>query len=69
MTGADARDIMEAAIRRELFGPHPGEHALGKPLDLSAGPAVRVMASYSRAVARCGHRGRNSDRYGAAAPL
>jgi hypothetical protein len=38
MTGTDARDIMEAAVRRELFGPRPGEHAPGKPLDLSAGP-------------------------------
>jgi hypothetical protein len=38
MTGTDARDIMEAAVRRELFGPRPGEHAPGKPLDLGAGP-------------------------------
>ena len=38
MTGTDARDIVEAAVRRELFGPRPGEHPPGKPLDISAGP-------------------------------
>jgi Helicase conserved C-terminal domain len=33
VTGADARDIMEAALRRELVGPADGEEPRGKPLD------------------------------------
>jgi hypothetical protein len=37
MSGIDARDIMEAAVRRELFGPPPEESGRGKPLDISAG--------------------------------
>lgn len=31
------RDIMEAALRRELFGPADGEAPRGKPLDTSSG--------------------------------
>ncbi len=38
MTGIDARGRMEAAVRRELFGPPAGESGRGTPLDLSAGP-------------------------------
>src|SRR5215472_7652294 len=37
MTGVEARDIMEAAVRRELFGPPADEPPRGKPLDCSAG--------------------------------
>ncbi|MFF8473737.1 helicase-related protein [Streptomyces sp. NPDC015414] len=35
MTGEDARRIVEAAVRRELFGPAPGEQPLGAPIDCS----------------------------------
>ncbi|WP_338178610.1 hypothetical protein [Candidatus Dormiibacter inghamiae] len=38
MSGIDARNTMEAAVRRELFGPPAGESGRGMPLDLSAGP-------------------------------
>ncbi|MFF0284290.1 helicase-related protein [Rhodococcus aetherivorans] len=37
MTGVEARAIMEAAVRRELFGPPSGESPRGKPLDCSSG--------------------------------
>lgn len=37
MSGIDARNIMESAVRRELFGPAPDEAGSGKPLDTSAG--------------------------------
>lgn len=40
MTGEDARRIVEAAVRRELFGPAPGEQPLGAPIDCS-GPRYR----------------------------
>lgn len=40
MTGIDARRIMEAALRRELFGPAADEVARGRPLDCSAGGHV-----------------------------
>ncbi|KWW97919.1 helicase [Carbonactinospora thermoautotrophica] len=33
----EAREIMEAAVRRELFGPTNDETRRGKPLDISAG--------------------------------
>lgn len=35
MTGEEARNIVEAAVRRELFGPAPGEPPLGYPIDCS----------------------------------
>lgn len=35
MTGVQAREIVEAAVRRELFGPAPGEAPIGTPLDCS----------------------------------
>ncbi|MFC0105661.1 helicase-related protein [Kibdelosporangium aridum] len=38
MTGKAARDSVEAAVRREVFGPVPGETPRGKPLDCS-GPS------------------------------
>lgn len=37
MTGLEARGIMEAAIRHELFGPADGEEPHGAPLDCSSG--------------------------------
>src|SRR5690554_475301 len=37
MTGSEARDIVEAAVRRELFGPSRGEAPVGGPLDCSSG--------------------------------
>lgn len=38
MTGVEAREVVEAAVRRELFGPPQSEAPSGKPLDCS-GPA------------------------------
>jgi hypothetical protein len=35
VTGEGARGIVEAAVRRELFGPAPGEPPLGTPIDCS----------------------------------
>lgn len=35
MTGIEARRVMEAALRRELYGPPPDEAPRGKPLDSS----------------------------------
>ena len=37
MTEVAARTIMEAAVRRELFGPPTDEPPRGKPLDCSTG--------------------------------
>jgi hypothetical protein len=37
MTGIEARQIMEGAVRRELFGPPAGEVPRGQPLDSSTG--------------------------------
>ena len=34
MSGIEAREIMEAGVRRELFGPPPGESSRGKPLEI-----------------------------------
>ncbi|MFL1592771.1 helicase-related protein [Rhodococcus ruber] len=38
MSGVEAREVVEAAVRRELFGPAPGEAPSGMPLDCS-GPS------------------------------
>ncbi|WP_030258454.1 MULTISPECIES: helicase-related protein [Streptomyces] len=35
MSGVKARGIVEAAVRRELFGPAPGDMPLGSPIDCS----------------------------------
>jgi hypothetical protein len=35
MTGVEARAIIEAAVRRELFGPERGESPIGTPIDCS----------------------------------
>ncbi|MGX9671172.1 helicase-related protein [Mycobacterium sp. HM-7] len=37
MTGIAAREVMDAAVRRELFGPPASEPPRGKPLDCSSG--------------------------------
>lgn len=37
MTGLEARGTVEAAVRREMFGPLPDEPPRGKPLDCSSG--------------------------------
>ena len=36
MTGVDARATVEAAVRRELFGPAHGETPIGNPVDCSS---------------------------------
>lgn len=40
MTGTEARHMMEAAVRRELFGPRKDEGPRGKPMDCSTGSHV-----------------------------
>lgn len=35
MTGVEARAIVEAAVRREVFGPEVGEEPIGEPIDCS----------------------------------
>ncbi|SCG38445.1 helicase-related protein [Micromonospora coxensis] len=37
MTGLQARKVIEDAVRRELFGPQPGEPPAGVPVDCSTG--------------------------------
>ena len=37
MSGLEARDIVEAELRRELFGPIDSDHPAGKPVDCSSG--------------------------------
>ncbi|AZI57717.1 helicase [Nakamurella antarctica] len=48
MTGSEARDIVEAAVRRELFGPARGETPVGAPLDCSSGSVRFESAQASR---------------------
>lgn len=43
MSGVEAREVVEAVLRRELFGPPPGEAPMGEPLDCS-GPSVTFMS-------------------------
>lgn len=37
MSGIEARDIIEAELRRELFGPLESDQPVGKPIDCSSG--------------------------------
>lgn len=37
MSGTEARAIIEAEVRRELFGPVDGEEPRGRPIDCSSG--------------------------------
>ncbi len=48
MTGSEARDIVEAAVRRELFGPARSEEPVGTPLDCSSGSVHFESAEASR---------------------
>lgn len=50
MSGAQARAIVEAAVRRELFGPADGEPPRGEPLDCSKGTVSFPSAEASRGV-------------------
>jgi hypothetical protein len=45
---SSARDIIEAALRRELFGPTPGDPPLGVPLDCANGVVSFPSAEASR---------------------
>ncbi|MCW2939950.1 MAG: helicase [Actinomycetia bacterium] len=48
MTGLAARDIVEAAVRRELFGPSGEEAPRGKPVDCAGGALHFESAEESR---------------------
>jgi hypothetical protein len=48
MTGLEARDIIEAELRRELFGPLHGDEPQGKPIDCSSGSIHFASAEASR---------------------
>ncbi|MFN3002988.1 helicase-related protein [Mycolicibacterium wolinskyi] len=47
MSGLEARGIIEAELRRELFGPL-GEEPIGKPLDCASGTITFATAEESR---------------------
>ena len=48
MSGIEARDIIEAELRRELFGPLESDHPVGKPIDCSSGSIRFEMIEDSR---------------------
>ena len=48
MTGLEARGIVEAELRRELFGPFGGDEPRGKPVDCSSGSVHFATAEESR---------------------
>lgn len=48
MTGVEARAIVEAAVRRELFGPAPGEKPSGTPIDCSGAALTFATKDESR---------------------
>ena len=48
MSGLQARAILEAEVRRELFGPACGEEPAGKPVDCSSGTVTFATAEESR---------------------
>jgi hypothetical protein len=48
MSGPEARAIVEAELRRELFGPLGSEDPAGKPVDCSAGTLTFATAEESR---------------------
>ncbi|ADP84925.1 helicase-related protein [Pseudofrankia inefficax] len=50
MSGSTARATMEAAVRRELFGPAAGEEPRGKPLGCSSGRVSFESPEASRGV-------------------
>lgn len=47
MSGLEARAVVEAELRRELFGP-PGEESTGKPIDCTTGTITFATAEESR---------------------
>ena len=48
MTGLEARDIIEAELRRELFGPISGDGPQGNPIDCSKGSIHFTSVEASR---------------------
>lgn len=48
MSGLEARAIVEAELRRELFGPLDSEEPAGKPVDCSSGTITFATAEGSR---------------------
>lgn len=48
MSGLDARNIIEAELRRELFGPIGDEEPVGNPIDCSSGTITFATAEESR---------------------
>ena len=48
MTGVEAREIIEAAVRRELFGPTEDEPPRGSPIDCSSGEIQFASVEESR---------------------
>ena len=48
MSGPEARAIVEAELRRELFGPLGSEQPAGKPVDCSSGTIVFTTVEESR---------------------
>lgn len=48
MGGVEARDVVEAELRRELFGPLDSDHPAGKPIDCSSGSIHFETAEDSR---------------------
>jgi len=48
MSGLEARAIVEAELRRELFGPLGSEEPVGKPIDCSSGTITFSSAEESR---------------------
>ncbi|MGP5396534.1 helicase-related protein [Arthrobacter rhombi] len=48
MTGLEARGIIEAELRKELFGPSIGEEPQGQPIDCSSGSLHFESAEASR---------------------
>lgn len=48
MSGLEARAIVEAELRRELFGPLGSEEPAGKPVDCSSGTITFATAEESR---------------------
>lgn len=48
MSGLEARNIVEAGLRRELFGPLGGEEPSGRPIDCARGVIAFATAEESR---------------------
>ena len=48
MSGLEARAIVEAELRRELFGPLASDEPVGRPIDCSSGTISFATAEESR---------------------